>query len=70
MSRTYCILFSLQMDCISVNSADLDRMPHYAAFHLGPHCLLMYAPKEHSAMLLTFIKLPFVVKTFVLSIFE
>ena len=27
-------------------------------------------PLEHSAILLTFIKLPFVVKTFVLSIFE
>ena len=28
------------------------------------------APKEHSAMLSTFIKLPFVIKTFFLSIFE
>ena len=28
------------------------------------------APREHSAILLTFIKLPFVFKTFVLSIFE
>ena len=28
------------------------------------------APREHSAILSTFIKLPFVVKTFVLSIFE
>ena len=27
-------------------------------------------PREHSAILLTFIKLPFVLKTFVLSIFE
>ena len=27
-------------------------------------------PREHSAILLTFIKLPFVIKTFVLSIFE
>ena len=27
-------------------------------------------PLEHSAILLTFIKLPFVIKTFVLSIFE
>ena len=27
------------------------------------------APREHSAILSTFIKLPFVVKTFVLSIF-
>ena len=29
-----------------------------------------YAPREHSAILLTFIKLPFVFKTFVLSIIE
>ena len=28
------------------------------------------APREHSAMLSTFIKLPFVIKTSVLSIFE
>ena len=28
------------------------------------------APREHSAILLTFIKLPFVFETFVLSIFE
>ena len=28
------------------------------------------APREHSAILLTFIKLPFVLKTFILSIFE
>ena len=28
------------------------------------------APGEHSAILLTFIKLPFVIKIFVLSIFE
>ena len=32
--------------------------------------VLQNAPREHSAMLSTFIKLPFVFKTFVLSIFE
>ena len=32
--------------------------------------VLQNAPREHSAILLTFIKLPFVYKTFVLSIFE
>ena len=32
--------------------------------------VLQNAPREHSAILLTFIKLPFAVKTFVLSIFE
>ena len=32
--------------------------------------VLQNAPREHSAILLTFIKLPFVFKTFVLSIFK
>ena len=32
--------------------------------------MLQNAPREHSAMLSTFIKLPFVVKAFALSIFE
>ena len=32
--------------------------------------VLQNAPKEHSAILLTFIKVPFVFKTLVLSIFE
>ena len=32
--------------------------------------MLQNAPIEHSAILSTFIKLPFVFKTFVLSIFE
>ena len=27
---------------ILVNSADLDEMLHFAAFHLGLHCLLQY----------------------------
>ena len=31
---------------------------------------LQNAPREHSAIFSTFIKLPFVLKTFVLSIFE
>ena len=32
--------------------------------------VLQNAPREHSAILLSFIKLPFVVKIFVLSVFE
>ena len=32
--------------------------------------VLQNAPTEHSAIILTFIKLPFVFKTFVLSVFE
>ena len=27
---------------ILINSADPDEMQHYAAFHLGLHCLLKY----------------------------
>ena len=33
-------------------------------------CIAECSPREHSAILLAFIKLPFVFKTFVLSIFE
>ena len=32
--------------------------------------ILQNAPREHSAILSTFIKLPFAIKTFVLSVFE
>ena len=32
--------------------------------------VLQNAPREHSAMLSTFIKLPFVLQTFVLSMYE
>ena len=32
--------------------------------------MLQNAPREHSAILSTFIKLPFIIKIFVLSIFE
>ena len=32
--------------------------------------VLQNSPREHSAILLTFIKLPYVLKTFVLSVFE
>ena len=32
--------------------------------------VLQNAPREHSAILLTFIKLPFIIKTFLLPIFE
>ena len=30
---------SLKIVFIFANSADPDEMPHYAAFHLGLHCL-------------------------------
>ena len=29
------------------NSVDPDEMPHYAAFHLGLHCLPKYAFRRH-----------------------
>ena len=35
-SLSLMIVFSLK------NSADHDKIPHKAAFHLGPHCLMKY----------------------------
>ena len=32
----------MQVVLIVANSADPDEMQHYAAFHLGVHCLPMY----------------------------
>ena len=32
---------SLKIDFVLANSADLDEMLHYVAFHLGLHCLLI-----------------------------
>ena len=39
-------IFSLMNDYVLANSADPDEMPHYAAFHLGLHCLPKYQFKE------------------------
>ena len=36
--KKYCI-FCLKIFFTFTNSADPDEMPHYAAFHLGLHCL-------------------------------
>ena len=36
------VLLSLKIDFVSANSADPDVMLHYAAFHLGTHCLSKY----------------------------
>ena len=33
------VLISLKIDFVFANSANPDEMPHYAAFHLGLHCL-------------------------------
>ena len=47
--KFYCIVFlSLKIDLILANSVDPDEMPHYAAFHLGLHCLLKYLFRDFS----------------------
>ena len=33
------VFLSLKIDSVLANSADPNEMPHYAAFHLGLHCL-------------------------------
>ena len=35
-------LLSIKIVVILVNSADSDKLPPYAAFHLGIHCLPKY----------------------------
>ena len=37
------VFLSLKVDFVLANSVDHDKMPHYAAFHLGLHCW----PKTH-----------------------
>ena len=39
------IFLSLKMDFVLANSADTDKMMHYAVFHLGLHCLPKYCVK-------------------------
>ena len=34
------VYFFLRSFFVRANSADLDEMPHYTAFHLGLRCLL------------------------------
>ena len=38
----YDLFLSLKIVLILANSADPDEMQHYAAFHLGLHCLPKY----------------------------
>ena len=38
----YYNVFSLKINFVLPNSADPDELPHYAAFHLGLHCLSKY----------------------------
>ena len=42
-------LFFLKIDFVLANSADPDEMPHYAAFHLGLHCLPRYPITDFSS---------------------
>ena len=35
--------FIMKIDSVLANSADPDKMQHYAAFHLGLYCLAKYA---------------------------
>ena len=42
MFTKYCILLSEDLFTFT-NSADSDEMQHYAAFHLGLHCLQKYS---------------------------
>ena len=37
-----CSIFSPKYDSVLAYSVDTDEMPHYVAFHLGLHFLLMY----------------------------
>ena len=39
ISKEKNVFFSLKMDFVLANSAVHDEMLHYAAFHLGIHCL-------------------------------
>ena len=40
--QTIFVFQSLKIDFVLASSADHDEMLHYAAFHLGLHCLPKY----------------------------
>ena len=40
-------ILSLKIALFLANSVDPDEMPHFAAFHLGLHCLLKYPFRSH-----------------------
>ena len=57
--------------CVSVVFPDHTQLLFFKTdYRLKQFKNMQDAPREHSAVLSTFIKLPFVVKTFLLSIFE
>ena len=41
------VILLLKIVLSKANSGDPYEMPHYAAFHLGLHCLRKYAFKSH-----------------------
>ena len=45
--KKYIVLLSLNLYFVLANSADPDEMTHYAAFHLGLHCLPKYLFKGY-----------------------
>ena len=48
VSKQNCFFFLfLKTVFVLANSVDADEMPHHAAFHLGLHCLPMYAFRSH-----------------------
>ena len=42
ISPKIIVFICLKIDFVFANSADPDEMLHYAAFHLGLHCLPKY----------------------------
>ena len=67
-------VFSISLDfeiarLKSVKTATLKKMENWFSLNDGQkYCRMLQ--REHSAILMTFIELPFVIQTFVLSIFE
>ena len=41
------VFLSLKIVFVFANGVDPDEMPHYAAFHLGLHCLPKYTFRSH-----------------------
>ena len=47
MALNYDVFLSMRVVLILANSADPDEMQHYAAFHLGLHCLSKFQYKAN-----------------------
>ena len=46
-TKLWCISLSMRVVLILANSVDTDEMQHYAAFHLGLHCLPKFQYKAN-----------------------